>query len=331
MAGARSRDGGGATPASRRRARGRAPDAIRQRWFRGCDGTRLAWYEAGRRDGPTLMLLSGLGGGFGIWRPFLRRFGADFRLVGWDYRGLYASETPATPEALSMDHQIRDLVALVRHARVESPVLVGWSMGVQLGLELHRRHADLPRALVAIHGTSGRPLETVFDAALPAAAVPGALALLGRVGRGFAGFGPRLVDTPGIARGFTWLCRGLGLMDARVDVEIFRDVAREWTRLDFAAYARTFAHLGEHDASDLLPKIRTPTLILAGERDPLTPPRVARRMAALLPAAELALLPGATHFGLMEQPDAITEHVARFLATRIGLGGRAGAARTPPT
>jgi len=115
-------------------------------------------------------------------------------------------------------------------------------------------------------------------------------------------------------------------MAAQVDVDAFRDVAREWTRLDFAAYAETFRHLGEHDASDLLPEIATPTLVVAGGRDPLTPAHLARRMADLLPDAEFALLPDATHFGLIEAPDVITEHAARFLEQRLGISpdGRYG-------
>ena len=293
--------------------------AIRRRHFRAGDGTRLAWYEAGASHGPTLLLLSGLGGGIDIWRPFVARFGASCRLVGWDYRGLYRSGTPASRDALSFAHHIGDLLALVEHAEVERPILVGWSMGVQLALELHREHAELPRGMIGIHGTSGRPLETAFESRWSAHVVPPAFALLGRVEHNLRGWGPRLVDAPGVPRAFTLLCRGLGLMARDVDVEAFRDVAREWTRLDFAAYVDTFTHLLEHDASDLLPRIETPTLIVAGARDPLTPPATAERIVRSMPCAELASIPGATHFGLLEQPAAITGRAARFLRERLDL------------
>ena len=302
-----------------RRMRGGPGRAITKRRFRAGDGTRLAWYEAGRRDGPTLLFLSGLGGGFGIWRPFVERFAARCRLVGWDYRGLYRSGTPASREALSMDHHIGDLLALLDHAQIEAPILVGWSMGVQLGLELHRHHAEVPRALIGVHGTSGRPLETAFDSRWSARVAPAVLSLLGRVERNLAGLGPQLVDAPGVARGFTLLCRSLGLMTPEIDVEAFRDMARDWTRLDFAVYARTFTHVSDHDASDLLPKIETPTLIVAGGRDPLTPARTALQMVRFMPHAELALVRDATHFGLLEQPAVITAHVARFLRDRLHL------------
>ena len=301
-----------------RRMRDGAGRTIAQRTFRARDGTRLAWYEAGLRDGPTLVLLSGLGGGFGIWRPFIERFAARCRLVGWDYRGLYRSRAPASREALTMEHHVADLLALLDHARVEAPILVGWSMGVQLGLELHRHHAEVPRALIGVHGTSGRPLETV-DSPWSLRIGGAVLALLGRAERSLAGVGPRLVDAPGVARGFTLLCRGAGLMMPEIDVDAFRDIARDWTRLDFGVYARTFAHVSDHDASDLLPRIETPTLIVAGGRDPLTPAHTALEMVRFMPRAELALVEGASHFGLLEQPGVITEHVARFLRDRLDL------------
>jgi len=292
--------------------------AIRMRRFRAGDGTRLAWYEAGRRDGPTLLFLSGLGGGFGIWRPFVERFAPHCRLVGWDYRGLYQSRLPPSRDAVTMRHHIDDLLALVGHAEVEAPILVGWSMGVQLALELHRHHADIPRALIGVHGTSGRPLDTAFDSRWSARIAPAVLALMKAVERSLAGLGPPLVDAPGVARGFTLLCRSFGLMTPEIDVQGFRDIARDWTRLDFGVYARTFVHVSDHDASDLLPRIETPTLIVAGGRDPLTPLRMAEEMVRSMPRAELALV-DATHFGLLEQPAAITEHAARFLRDRLSL------------
>jgi pimeloyl-ACP methyl ester carboxylesterase len=108
-------------------------------------------------------------------------------------------------------------------------------------------------------------------------------------------------------------------MASEVDVEGFRAVAEEWTQLDFTAYAETFAWLARHDASDLLPKIATPTLLVAGGRDPLTPAHLARGMAGVMPDAELCLVPEVTHFGLLEAPDRIAEQVADFLRRRLAL------------
>ncbi len=61
-----------------------------------------------------------------------------------------------------------------------------------------------------------------------------------------------------------------------------------------------------------LPALRIPTLVLHGEADPL-PARPARELAALLPNAELAILPGTGHLPWLERLDAFRDAIWRFL------------------
>lgn len=286
--------------------------------FHGEDGVALTRYEAGNPEGPPLVFLSGLGGGFEIWRPLLERFGSRFRLLGWDYRGLYESDTPAL-DSLSIPQQARDLAQLLAASHARYPVLIGWSMGVQVALEWHRIAPAGARGLVAVHGTAGRPLATAFDSAAAGIVAPAVLAALGKLGRRLDQWGPRLVQTTGVARSFVGLGRALGVMSASLDVDAFRAVADSWTRLDFEVYAETFARLGEHDAWGQLSDIKTPTLLVAGGRDRFTPAHLAQRMADRMPDADVALVSEATHFGLLETPDVIAEHVADFLRYRLEL------------
>lgn len=292
---------------------------IRNGSFRADDGTRLACYEAGPEDGVPLVLCGGLGGGFAVWRPLVERFAGPFRVLAWDYRGLYASGAPRRPRALAMHDQVGDLLALLRHKRAEGPVLVGWSMGVQLALELHRSHPELPRGFVGLFGTAGRPLETAFDARLPTPVASAVLGALRATGTRFRDLGPRLANAPGVARAFVAGARALGWMSPRIDIDAFRRIAADWTRLDLALYAEHFEVLFRHDAWDLLEKIRTPSLLIAGGCDRLTPPHLAERIASELHDADFELLPDATHFGLLEEPDAIVERIARFAAERLGI------------
>jgi pimeloyl-ACP methyl ester carboxylesterase len=284
------------------------------------DGTELACYAGGNRRGPAMVLCGGLGGSARIWRPFFERFADRFRLLSWDYRGLYRSGPARDPGAYDMAHHVADLVDLLGHEGVDAPILVGWSMGVQLGLELHRAHARLPAALVAIHGTSGRPLASAFDSRVAERLAPYVLGALRRVGDRFGLVGPTLARTPLVVGAFVRASQRLGLMADTIDVEAFREIAEEWTRLDLRVYAEIFERLGDHDASDLLPSIETPALVVAGEGDRLTPAHLARRMASELPKAKLAVVPGATHFGLLEQPGPILGAVEQFLA-ELGFPG----------
>jgi pimeloyl-ACP methyl ester carboxylesterase len=57
-----------------------------------------------------------------------------------------------------------------------------------------------------------------------------------------------------------------------------------------------------------------PTLLLAGERDPLAPPRTMQRMADAMPDAKLVTLPAAGHLAHLEYPKEFAAAVHGFLA-----------------
>ena len=120
-----------------------------------------------------------------------------------------------------------------------------------------------------------------------------------------------------VAGGFVWAAQRLGLMASTLDFRAFQDIAEEWLRLDLAVYAEIFERIDDHDATDLLGSIRAPALIIAGERDRFAPLEWARRMALDMRRATLEVLPGATHFGLIEYPEEIAARVERFLASAL--------------
>src|SRR6266550_1852102 len=80
------------------------------------------------------------------------------------------------------------------------------------------------------------------------------------------------------------------------------------------AYQRQVDACLAHDTLDLVPLLRTPSLVLVGEDDILTPPRYARALAAALPAGEVMLVPAPGHACFLETPKPCTERILRFLA-----------------
>lgn len=67
------------------------------------------------------------------------------------------------------------------------------------------------------------------------------------------------------------------------------------------------------DSTEELRSYRGPALVVVGERDALTPPELAREMAALLPAAELVELPGYGHLTPVEAPEDVAGAIADWL------------------
>jgi pimeloyl-ACP methyl ester carboxylesterase len=68
------------------------------------------------------------------------------------------------------------------------------------------------------------------------------------------------------------------------------------------------------DSRPSLGAIRVPTLILWGDADGIATRAHQDEMLAAIPGATLEVLPGAGHLATLEQPDAVTAALARWLA-----------------
>jgi pimeloyl-ACP methyl ester carboxylesterase len=107
-------------------------------------------------------------------------------------------------------------------------------------------------------------------------------------------------------------------------VELLRHAPREGPPLvtlgDYLACDR-------FDVRERLAAIRTPTLVVAGAEDRLTPLRYARFLAETIPGARLVEIEAAGHFPQLEQPGPVNAAIRAFLAERhdAATGGRAGA------
>jgi pimeloyl-ACP methyl ester carboxylesterase len=67
------------------------------------------------------------------------------------------------------------------------------------------------------------------------------------------------------------------------------------------------------DSRPTLATIDVPALVLVGEEDGVTPPAEAEAMAAALPHARLARIPGAGHLVPLERPEAVAADLVEFL------------------
>jgi pimeloyl-ACP methyl ester carboxylesterase len=270
------------------------------------DGAPLAGYLSDG-DGPVLVLANGLGGPVSAFRHQLAHFKTRFRVLTWDYRGLYASSAALPPERVDMAAQADDLEDLLLAAGAPSAVLVGWSMGVQVVLELSARSPELASHVVLINGTAGNPLA---NTRLPRAELwlPG---LIARAETHHA-LGSRLISRLAESRAAVNLVRQLGIVSPRLGADELYAIANEFKALDFRVYFRTLRALGSHDCTPDLARVRARALVMTGARDPVFPPRVARRLAEQL-NAELYVVPKATHYAPVEYPELVNARIDAFL------------------
>jgi pimeloyl-ACP methyl ester carboxylesterase len=76
------------------------------------------------------------------------------------------------------------------------------------------------------------------------------------------------------------------------------------------------AIMSRFDSRPQLPAIACPTLVMTGADDRQTTPDHAAEIAASVPDADLAVLPGCGHLSTLERPDTVTTIMADWLADR---------------
>jgi pimeloyl-ACP methyl ester carboxylesterase len=73
------------------------------------------------------------------------------------------------------------------------------------------------------------------------------------------------------------------------------------------------AMLGRPDSHADLARVRVPTLVMCGRQDPVTPLADHEAMAACVPGAQLQVIESCGHLSTIEQPDAVTAALTRWL------------------
>src|SRR5262245_43568611 len=98
--------------------------------FRSFDGTKI-YYEV-RGEGYPIVLNYGIGCLVNHWRPQIKHFAQNYKVIAYDYRAHHRSEIPENREHLSLDALAQDLKGLLDHLEIQKASLWGHSFGVQM-------------------------------------------------------------------------------------------------------------------------------------------------------------------------------------------------------
>jgi pimeloyl-ACP methyl ester carboxylesterase len=230
-------------------------------------------------SGPPLLLISGLGLNRLVWtfvKPF---FTDDFTVITFDNRGTGESDVPEGP--YTMDQLGDDTAALVEHLGLGPVRAVGWSMGgcVLQSMLIHHPEA-LERAILLSTLPSYTPIQHLW--------LDGLLELRK------AGADPVVLSAIGAPWGFT----AKALFDHDAARAVFE--IEDPLPTSYEGYAAQAQGIRTYDALSDLHKATTPTLVLVGAEDVLTPPFQSVQIAERIPGAQLQVLPRGGHGMVME-------------------------------
>jgi pimeloyl-ACP methyl ester carboxylesterase/DNA-binding CsgD family transcriptional regulator len=290
----------------------------RIRYLQASDGVKLAWTETG--TGPLLVKASNwlthleYDWESPIWSHWLRFFSERFRFVRYDERGCGMSDWNV--DDLSADRRLEDLEAVIEAAAIREPIaLLGISQGASICIAYAVRHPERVSRMV-LYGAYARGSVRRGDAEQER--MYRAVVDLIRVGWA--------KDNPAFRQVFT--SRFIpGASDEQV--KWFNELCRK-TSSPVAAAALVESR-GQIDVVELLPQLRTPTLILHGRDDQIIPIAEGRLLAATIRGAQFVELDSRNHILLESEPawQRFCDEVAEFLGAAPATEDTAFASLSP--
>jgi pimeloyl-ACP methyl ester carboxylesterase len=224
-------------------------------------------FFAARGAGPPVLCLHGAGGAHTHWGHLLAGLSGVARVVALDLPGHGRTTLPAPADIAGYGSAA---IALLDALGLERAVLAGHSMGAAAALEA-------------------------------AVAAPGRVAGLALIGAS-----ARLRVAPTIIAG---LADDPEQAIAQLVATMYPDPSAHLREAAAAEYRRDPARLRADflacDGWDIRPRlsaIACPAIVITGAADAMTPPKLAQELAALIPGAELALLPAVGHVPMLEAP-----------------------------
>ncbi|MFH8607670.1 alpha/beta fold hydrolase [Streptomyces sp. NPDC018029] len=231
---------------------------------------------------------------------------------------------------VSIDQLGRDLKAVIDAAAPEGPlVLVGHSMGGMTTMALADQFPELIRERVvgvALVGTSSGQLGQV-NFGLPVAGMNAVRRVLPGLLRAM-GSQAELVERGRRATAdlFAGVIKRYSFSRRDVDPAIARFAERMIESTPIDVVAEFYPAFAEHDKAEALKHFaELPVLVLAGDKDLVTPSEHSEAIAQLLPDAELVLVPDAGHLVMLEHPEVVMDRLADLLV-RAGAVPEAGLA-----
>ncbi|MBM4364848.1 MAG: alpha/beta hydrolase [Deltaproteobacteria bacterium] len=283
------------------------------------DGVHLYWRAVGQ--GPVMVCNNGVGVSTFFWRYTIDQFAGTHTVLTWDYRGHGRSDPLPDPTSgdVTMPRHARDMLAVLDAAEVKEAMVLGHSMGCQVALEAYRLAPERILGMVLVLGTAGRALETFMGNPRSPTYFRAAGRVIRRLGDRTHALVRPILQSP-VAWAFT---RRAQLVDplyaSHDDMQPYLD---HLATIDMRMFIRTVLAMQDHDAWDVLPRLRVPVLVIGAERDAFTPISLSKDMARRIPGAEMIVLADASHAAIIEQPETINHRVERFLRERHPFSAR---------
>ena len=233
--------------------------------------------------GPDVVLIAGLSDPAEAWEPQLQGLSDRYRVTAFDNRG--AGRSPMPADGFTVMDMADDTAALVRSLGLGAVHIAGFSGGSVTAQHVAHRHPELVRSLV---------LQSTW------AAFDDYMATMVRSLRWAIETAPS--ERAALEAFFLWVYTPRAHNDGTVSQIIDEALAFPHPQSP-EGFNRQLDAWMVHDSRRWLATIDVPTLVLAGEIDPMTRPQLGQEVADAIPGALFRVLAGESHQPFQEDPE----------------------------
>ena len=271
--------------------------------FTTVNGLRLLCRQWGSAEAFPIVLLHGLRGYSGTWRPLAAALSGDYRLIAFDQRGRGESDWDSAGNYYT-DAYLADLEGVIDHFALRRFVLIGHSMGGTTSYVYADRHPERLQALIIEDIAPGSSIQG-----------PGARRIVSEMASLPESFGSWAE-----ARTY-WRSQrpaiGEQALEQRVaeSLRVRSDGRIAW-RYDAHGISRTRVNPDLSRVVDLWPivgRLQVPTLIIRGQRSDFCPIETVDEIRRRNPRVTCVTVPNASHYVHDDAPELFVRHVSEFL------------------
>ncbi|MBE9516220.1 MAG: pimeloyl-ACP methyl ester esterase BioH [Proteobacteria bacterium] len=239
-----------------------------------------------------LTLLHGWAMHSGIWDPLIPALQPHASIKALDLPG--HGHNPDTPD----DYNLASVADTLQAVLPKQSVVVGWSMGGMVAIELALQQPQKVQALILINSTPRFANTDDWDKGVPPAVLEGfATELESGVERTLARF----------------LSLQLGKLASAEQLRQLRQLVKSRPAPDIAVMRKGLNILATADLRSRVAQLNLPVLIVQGQRDRLTPAAAAHWLAEQIPDAGKHVIAGAGHAPFLSHTDEVASAMIEFL------------------
>jgi pimeloyl-ACP methyl ester carboxylesterase len=227
----------------------------------------------------TLVFIHGAGGNSDLWKLQCIDLSSTFNIAAIDLPGHGESGGRAAQSIAEYARQLKNILDVLEPI---NPILVGHSMGAAIAQCFAAKYSAEIQGFVLVGGGIKMPVN------------------------------PNIIE--GLQRQpeatMDLICKFAIAKENHLKLlSVFRE---NLVKTKNEVLASDMLACDKFDSTDELRKIATPTLVICGLQDRMTPPEFSKQLAAAVKSATLVLIEGAGHMVMMEQPEQFNQIVQDF-------------------